>query len=148
MKYLSIVLLFIIHFECQGQCNNFNNSQCELPLDWKYEYNSQSFDAEFIQGQMIRVKVIFNEGYDYYFGFCTNDEAGVPDIQLITQDNETIADESDLKAYNNINYLEISAATTTVVLIVIKTKKTSAVNIDINDKKCLGVIVGNKITED
>jgi hypothetical protein len=147
MRYLLIIAFLFIPLWGFNQCTNFHIGQCELPLDWSYEYNSQSLDAEVIPGQTIKLKVVIYEGFDYFFGFCKSEGFGEISYQLITQDNEYIADQSNAKSYNNIDYVEISSASTSMILILIKTQKMSATNIDFDNRKCLGIIIGNKQTE-
>jgi hypothetical protein len=147
MRYLLSLIFILILYHGYSQCSNFHRTQCELPSDWNYEYNSQSLDAELYEGQTIKVKIILYSGFDYYIGFCKSEGLSGISYEFINQNNEVIANKENATINDKIEFIEISTVETLMIAVVIKTMNSSAMRVNINNKNCLGLIIGSKPIE-
>jgi hypothetical protein len=146
MKYFLTLLFLSASILIQSQCLNFYKENCELPTDWDYEFDSQSLSVHLFAGQSFKFKAVFYEGKDYFIGFCR--EEGLPKIKFKFLSEDIVIDNSFAENQNDyLEFIEFSTTTTRIAMIEVKVEKESGVNIDVNNKKCLGIIVGSKDTK-
>ncbi|MCK4664589.1 MAG: hypothetical protein KAT68_17095 [Bacteroidales bacterium] len=127
-------------------CNNFSQSNCVLPVDWPYEFNSQSVNITLIPGQSYKFSAVFYENYDYYIGFCTEEGGGNLQYRLLSTD-VYLDEKYDPISNTGIPNIEFINTNTRIVIIEVKILRSSA-TIDVNNKQCVGIIIGSKKTDD
>ncbi|MBI9066646.1 MAG: hypothetical protein JEZ09_05095 [Salinivirgaceae bacterium] len=144
MKYLLITFFALLSFAAHSQCVNFHKENCNLPSTWDYEFDSQSLSVPLFSGQSFRFKAVFYEGKDYFIGFCKEAELGEIKFRFLSED--IVIDNTYSESMNdNLEFIEFSNTATRIAIIEIKVGKTKVINT--NERKCLGVIIGTKNTE-
>jgi len=147
MKILIVITLTIFGYLSFGQCNGFNKEYCELPLSWDYEFDSQSMGTGIFPGQAFRIKAVLYEGNDYYLGFCKQEDSG--NIQFKVTLEEKVLNQNFAKQENeNLAYFELSIQKTVIAVIEVKLDKNQNTSYNPSDLKCMGIIIGNKKTDE
>lgn len=147
MKKLLIIIFAFSGYLSFGQCNDFQREQCELPFGWPYEFDSQSMGTGLFPGQTFRIKAVLYEGNDYYLGFCNQD--GVDNIQFKVSLNNKVLDQNFATEENkNLQYFELSIQKTIIAVIEVKLNRTQNTSFDPSNLKCMGIILGNKKTNE
>lgn len=146
MKNLFLIVFILSGYFSYSQCTNFHQERCILPEKWPYEFDTQSISSGIFPGQAFRIKTVLYEGNDYYLGICKQDGTGNIQFKLLINnieiDNSLAHEENE-----NLKYFELSIERTTTAVIEVKLEKTQVVNYTPSELKCLGIIIGNKITE-
>lgn len=147
MKILLLIAFSFFGYLSFAQCNGFHKENCDLPMDWDYEFNSQSMGTGIFPGQAFRIKVILYEGNDYYLGFCKQE--GITNFQFKVQlDNIELDQSSAIEESESLKYIELSIQKTIVAIVEVKLARTQDMNFHVSNLKCLGIIIGNKLTDE
>lgn len=147
-KHLKLLILFIFVsiFSFSQNCDHFGENYCTLPFDWDYEINSQSMNIPMFEGQTFKFSSVFYEGYDYYVGFCVHEELGAVEYRLLSTDvyldKKFSGQEND-----RLEHIEFTNKTTRIIIIEVKVPRTSTY-VDVSNKHCVGIIIGQKKTTD
>ena len=127
-------------------CENYFESQCIMPSDWDYEVNSQSMNIPMFQGQSIKYSAVFYEGFEYSISFCADEGLGTVQYRLLSTD--VYVDKTFNSTYdNNMAQVEFINKSTRIILVEVTVKRTSG-EIDPNNRKCLGIIIGQRKSEE
>ena len=148
-KFFLIIIIFniaLFSVSASAQdCQNFSQSYCTLPFDWDYELNSQSVNIPMFEGQSFKFSAIFYEGFDYYIGFCVDKELGSIQYRILSSDIY-LDKKISISVNDDIEHIEFENQNTRVIVIEVKVLRQSS-SIDINNRKCVGIIIGQKKTE-
>lgn len=124
------------------KCYDDKAFNCNIPLDWDYELNSQSTQFKALEGQAVRVNVVLYAGTKYSIFFCLSDDITGISYRLI-DNNLEIAKGTINKGYEyEFKKLDFINSITRNVTIEIKIFRTSN-KIDYEIEKCVGVIIGH-----
>ncbi|MDA3890804.1 MAG: hypothetical protein PF517_03980 [Salinivirgaceae bacterium] len=144
MKVIILITLLLGNLYSFGQCTNFHQQNCDLPLDWSYEFDSQSMSTGIFPGQTFRIKAILYEGNDYFLGICKQADIGSFQFKVTLGDIE-IDQNSAIEENENLQYFELTIQKTIVAIIEVRLAKTQNMSFDASNLKCLGIIIGNKV---
>lgn len=143
MKAILLIIFVISGYVSFGQCNGFQEGNCEVPFDWEYVYNSQSMETGIFPGQAFRIKAVLYEGSDYYLGFCKQKEASNLQFKIIIED-QTFDHNDATEENENLHYFELSMQKTVMVIIEVKLNRTQNISYNTNDLKCVSIIIGDR----
>jgi hypothetical protein len=146
MRNIIVIILVISSYLSFGQCSNFHHESCSLPINWPYEFDSQSMSAGIFPGQTFRIKTVLYEGNDYYLGFCKQDGIGAIQFKILINNIE-IDNKLAIQENENHWYFELAIEKTMMAVFEIKLEKTQNVTYTPAELKCLAIIIGNKLTE-
>ncbi len=143
-----ILILFSLPLIGNSQnCDNFFETSCILPSNWDYEINSQSMNIPMYSGQSFKYSAVFYEGLEYSICFCA--EEGLGNIRYRLLSTDVYLDQifnSDFDS--NMAHMEFINKNTRIILVEVQVLREQGKRIDPTDKKCLGIIIGQKKIED
>lgn len=139
---LLIIAIYNSYLQAQS-CFGFSENNCELPIDWDYNISSQSINLEMYQGQSFRLNVILYSDQKYSIRFCPDNELGTIQYRIISDATELAKRSFEPGFESEMDHIEFVNTLTRKITIEVKVLK-SNINIDLNDKHCLGITIGHK----
>lgn len=149
MKIYALSILLLSGLLSFGQCFDHHQFNCEPSFDWPYEFDSQSVSTAVYPGKAFRFKVVLYENLDYFIGICKPTDVEFDNIYFrVTIDDTELDNDYATEEGDNLMAFELYNDVARIITVDIKVNKTQAISYTQEDLKCIGLIVGNKESEE